>query len=437
MEPLDLKYRPRNFSSVCGNAGPVKILKSKSRSRDISRRSILLGGQKGLGKTTIARIIARSILCDNLNDGDPCGQCDTCNSINSSSSNLYEEFDAATQGSVEKIRGFLEDLEFFTFEGKPKVITMDEAHRLSIQAQDALLKPLEDRRLFIIMCTTEPHKIRVPVRSRLEEYSISPPDEKELVERLSLICKEESIPYSQSSLATISNLTGLCPRESICAVESIFISYGSINDDNIKYHFRFDDISSLISSLHFLRDDIRESISILDRCASASPFWIRDKLVDIINSAFRISIGLKVSFNFDNSFINSGTKSWSEFCKNLSLIEKPTHSDILSLYIWFHNYSSDETPQTPTNPSNIRIAPRPPSPEEYLPKSTGKTVEIDGIVFTSNEDLTSIDKKIEKGRSNNKVPDIETNQVKSNNTNVPISEAEFSSEFSRRIKRSK
>ena len=191
----------------------------------------MFGGSKGCGKTTMARIVARAIVCDNLNDGEPCDSCESCNSFTDESSVSFDEYDAATQGTVDRVRSLLSDLDFGSFDGKPRVVILDEAHRLSKGAQDALLKAMEDRRLVVILCTTEPRKIVDAIRSRVEEYPISPPSEDAVVALLRKVCKAEKILVDVDALLIVAKSLKNCPRECICALDTLR-TLGSVSLEN-------------------------------------------------------------------------------------------------------------------------------------------------------------------------------------------------------------
>ena len=160
---FDTKYRPLRYKDVCGQDAIKRVLRKFVSSGRGFDQSYLFAGPYGSGKTTLGRILARSLLCDNPQDGESCGSCDSCLSILKGSSENFVEFDAATNSGKSEIKKILEEIQYTTFSGGKRLYLMDEAHRLSKDALDALLKPMEEGKLVCIFATTEPEKMRATV----------------------------------------------------------------------------------------------------------------------------------------------------------------------------------------------------------------------------------------------------------------------------------
>ena len=145
MEYLALyrKYRPIRFSDISGQDNIVKIIHNSIVNNKISH-AYLLCGPRGTGKTTMAKLIARMVNCENLIDGEPCGKCNSCLSINNNSNDDIIEMDAASNNSVEDIRSIREEVNFLPTKAKYRVYIIDEVHMLSQGAFNALLKTLEE-----------------------------------------------------------------------------------------------------------------------------------------------------------------------------------------------------------------------------------------------------------------------------------------------------
>jgi DNA polymerase-3 subunit gamma/tau len=169
----DTTYRPLTFADVLGQEGTVQLLKARLKNGTALDTSYIFSGGSGQGKTTLARIYARAMLCENLdkNNPEPCNQCESCRSILNDSSVAFSEQDAASQGGIDQIRRIVDSLPFSVMGASKRIYLFDECHRMSKDAQDVLLKPLEERKMIGMFCTTEPEKVRGAIRSRCEEYS--------------------------------------------------------------------------------------------------------------------------------------------------------------------------------------------------------------------------------------------------------------------------
>jgi DNA polymerase III subunit gamma/tau len=429
MKQPDLKYRPKKFSDVLGNFGPKKTLLNLSLKNRLLENSLLFGGMRGCGKTTLARIVAKAVYCENLNYGEPCCVCKFCLSIEEASSESYLEFDAATQGTAEKIRAILDDLDLGTINSKPMILVLDEAQRLSPAAQDALLKSMEERKIFIIMCTTEPGKIRDSVKSRMWEFSISQPSSGELINWMRDISEKENFEFDIESLALISKMTEFCPRECVKALDIL-----SLNEDfeldAVKNHFEFDcyeSVANLVSNLDKPQTVLYEIESLSN---SKSPNWVKDKLIFALMDAVKLKYDVptkfpcKIAGSYDaNLALNVASR--------LVVLDRPTFPEIEAVLI---------EPVAIQIPTVITQAVPVEKPKEHLSivdvgksesiptvKNTPKIMTIDGISFSSNERLTSLDGKILKSEIAEEP--IILNEQPFDNRHAPISEEDFKEAF--------
>jgi DNA polymerase-3 subunit gamma/tau len=160
---LDTRYRPQTYGDVLGQEATVSILKQFVVEGRGFHQSYVFCGQHGSGKTTLGRILARALLCETPVDGAPCDQCLSCQTFLSGDTHeCFEELDAATKSGKADLARIIEDVSYSTVSGKRRIYLFDESHRLSKQALDVLLKPMEDntpgsddKRLVCIFCTTE------------------------------------------------------------------------------------------------------------------------------------------------------------------------------------------------------------------------------------------------------------------------------------------
>lgn len=208
------KYRPVDFDSVYGQEEVVTVIKNAINNNMVSH-AYLFCGPRGTGKTTIAKIIARMVNCENLIDGKPCGKCYNC--INFLNSNDIVEIDAASNNGVDEIRELRDKINLVPSNAKYKVYIIDEVHMLTTQAFNALLKTLEEppAHVIFILATTEPHKIPLTIASRCQKFRFTKINSKKIVDRLSEIAKLENITASEDVLYEIARISDGGMRDAI------------------------------------------------------------------------------------------------------------------------------------------------------------------------------------------------------------------------------
>ncbi len=219
------KYRPTKFSDVVAQEHITTALKNAVKTGRIPQ-SLLFCGPRGVGKTTCARILAKAINCESPIDGEPCGQCPSCQRFaNNTSLNVFE-LDAASNNSVDDIRNLIEQVRFPPAEGKYKVYIIDEVHMLSQSAFNAFLKTLEeppDYAVFIL-ATTEKHKILPTIISRCQVYDFRRIPVSQIVERLRYVALQEGIEAEDEALFTIAEYADGALRDALTLFDRL-ISY--------------------------------------------------------------------------------------------------------------------------------------------------------------------------------------------------------------------
>lgn len=224
------KWRPSTFEDVKGQDHIVQTLKNQITSQRIGH-AYLFCGTRGTGKTSIAKIFARAVNCENPVDGSPCNECPTCNGINSGASLNVVEIDAASNNGVENIRDIREQVQYPPTEGKYRVYIIDEVHMLSTGAFNALLKTLEEPPSYVIfiLATTEVHKIPITVLSRCQRYDFKRITLATLTARLDELTKAEQIQVEEKALAYIARAADGSMRDALSLLDQcVAFHYGKL-----------------------------------------------------------------------------------------------------------------------------------------------------------------------------------------------------------------
>ena len=198
------KFRPTVFSEVKGQDAIVTTLKNQIKSDRIGH-AYLFCGTRGTGKTTVAKILAKAVNCENPVDGEPCGECPVCKGIAAGSMLNVVEIDAASNSSVESIRQIVDEVSYSPTDGKYKVYILDEVHMLTTAAFNALLKTLEEPPSYVIfiLATTESHKIPITILSRCQRYDFRRISLETITDRLRELTDKEGAAVEEDALKYI------------------------------------------------------------------------------------------------------------------------------------------------------------------------------------------------------------------------------------------
>ena len=269
MTALFLKYRPSTFSDLVGQQVVVKTLQNSLKASKPSHAYIFTGS-RGTGKTSTARIFAKGLNCENLTkQGDPCNKCQICQQANDGNLLDIIEIDAASNTSVENIRDLIEKIKFSPTYARRKVYIIDEVHMLSKGAFNALLKTLEEPPDYAFFClaTTELHKVPETIISRCQTFTFGKFTEKELVDRLSYITKQEKITSSPEALTLIARKAEGGMRDAISALEQLAVEGGNkISLELTQTSLGISNPEQLENLWNFLiKKDLKKSLEIIQK----------------------------------------------------------------------------------------------------------------------------------------------------------------------------
>lgn len=201
---LAARYRPQTFAQVAGQ-DTVKAVLSRAAAEGRPAPAYLLSGTRGVGKTTIARIFAKALNCERGPAAEPCNQCEQCRKITQGAHVDVAEIDGASNNSVEDVRALRENIGYAPMEGRYKIFIVDEAHMLSRNAFNALLKTLEEppENVVFIFATTEAHKFPITIVSRCQHFVFRHLSEDALAAHLSAVLHKENVPFEEGAVRCI------------------------------------------------------------------------------------------------------------------------------------------------------------------------------------------------------------------------------------------
>ena len=243
------KYRPQLFDTVVGQSHITTTLKNAIKHQQLAH-AFLFCGPRGVGKTTCARILAKTINCENqTKEGEACNKCNSCVSFNDGISLNIHELDAASNNSVDDIRTLVDQVRFAPQAGKYKVYIIDEVHMLSASAFNAFLKTLEEPPSYaiFILATTEKHKILPTILSRCQIFDFKRITTNDTVEHLQEICDKEEIKTDKASLQVIAQKSEGCMRDALSIMDKIV----SFTNGELNYQTTLEHLNILDADYYF------------------------------------------------------------------------------------------------------------------------------------------------------------------------------------------
>ena len=233
---LARKWRPKTFADLVGQEHVVKALRNALEKGRL-HHAYLLTGTRGVGKTTIARILAKSLNCEHPEEGEPCGQCQSCRDIDTGRFVDLLEIDAASNTGIDNIREVLENAQYAPTAGKYKVYIIDEVHMLSKSAFNAMLKTLEEppEHVKFILATTDPHKVPVTVLSRCLQFVLRNMTAQQVADHLAHVLDSEQIPYETPALALLGRAAAGSMRDALSLLDqAIAMGSGKVAEQDVR-----------------------------------------------------------------------------------------------------------------------------------------------------------------------------------------------------------
>ena len=235
-EVLARKYRPHNFKELVGQTHTIRTLVNALDNNNL-HHGFLFTGTRGVGKTTIARIFAKSVNCENGVSSKPCGKCETCLEIDKGQSVDLIELDAASHTGVDNMREILENAQYTPTKNLFKIYLIDEVHMLSKSSFNALLKTLEEppKHIKFLLATTDPKKLPITILSRCLQFNLNKLSHDEIFNHLKFIMDAENLKFEDEALSKIADFGNGSMRDALSLLDqSISYGNGSVKEDDLK-----------------------------------------------------------------------------------------------------------------------------------------------------------------------------------------------------------
>ena len=304
------KYRPSTFDSVVGQSSITTTLKNAIQNNHLAQ-AYLFCGPRGVGKTTIARIFAKTINCENLNENlEPCNECESCKAFNHQRSTNIHELDAASNNTVDNIRNLIDQVRIPPQVGKYSIYIIDEVHMLSTSAFNAFLKTLEEPppHAIFILATTEKHKIIPTILSRCQIFDFNRIKVDEAVQYLEEISQKEDVQYESDALTIIAQKADGAMRDALSIYDQVVsfsgnhITYDKVIENlnilDYDYYFRLTDA--------FLKEDHKEALMIFNEILNRG--FDAHQFINALSKHFRDLLVCKDPQTLDLMEVGAGIK---------------------------------------------------------------------------------------------------------------------------------
>ncbi len=296
------KYRPTTFDEIVGQKFSVEMLKNAVSSDKISHAYIFTG-PRGTGKTSTAKIFAKTINCENLKDGIPCGECNSCKNINNNADII--EIDAASNNGVDEIRELINNVKIAPSFSKYKVYIIDEVHMLSQSAFNALLLTLEEppSHIVFILATTNIENVPITILSRCQRYDFKKLSDDELINHLKKIAAKENISISEDAIREIAYLSEGGCRDALSILNQLSTSNNNIELETVLNNYGSVSLIQIKNIVkYYIADDYDKLKELFDNISKSSIDY-KTFLKKLIDQLFIEALNAKVSHN-DNKYLN-------------------------------------------------------------------------------------------------------------------------------------
>jgi len=330
-QALARKYRPRNFASLMGQEHVSKALTNALRTQRL-HHAYLFSGTRGVGKTTIARILAKSLNCENGVVAEPCGVCSICKEIDEGRFIDLIEVDAASKTKVEDTRDMLDNVQYAPVRGRFKVYLIDEVHMLSGHSFNALLKTLEEppEHVKFLLATTDPQKLPITVLSRCLQFNLRHLSLQQISKQLSLVLDQENIDYEEEAVNPIAQAADGSMRDALSLLDqAIAFSDGKLslsNIDSMLGNIPSQHILGVLSAL--IDNNAKQVMFILNEILSLG-MGVDSVLIELINALQKLAMIQILPEQSQEVVDNINTGTYEQ---RLSVLAKQISAEDIQLY---------------------------------------------------------------------------------------------------------
>lgn len=413
-QALYRKYRPSNFDEVVGQQPIIQTLKNAIVQNRIAH-AYLFCGPRGTGKTSIAKIFAKMLNCEDESN-KPCGKCINCKMVQNGSHPDIIEIDAASNNGVDEVRNLIDKVKYAPMQGKYKVYIIDEVHMMTTGAFNALLKTIEEppAHVVFILATTEPNKVIPTIISRCQRFDFNKVSQKDIEKRLSIVCKEEKIEIDSEAISLIAQLADGGMRDSLSILDQC-IAYCSSNItvDNVREIYGVlttSDIGKLFE--HLYSHEVDALIQQIQECS--------DKGMDLkrLTSDFITLLKESIILDYSNNsqLVSNTHKEVIEkyLLKSPSLFRFNVLNELMDVFNKY-NYASNvldylETALLKSISNSYEKKPK--NAQEVIDNSDGENeenfIESSDLSYDLTSEKSEIDKKVPKNSENSDISKSET-----------------------------